>query len=130
MNLTNDSFALVLLCTHLGLPDDPKPKPLTTKEWVNLELKLAASTITPGHLSELPAGEIAKMLNIAVEEAQRLESLFSRGGLVVQEVEELESAGIWITTRLDKQYPQRFTDRLGAAAPVLLYGAGNVKLLN
>jgi DNA processing protein len=130
MNLTNDSFALVLLCTHLGLPEDPKPKPLTTKEWVSLELKLAASAITPGDLSELPAGEIAKALNVADEDAQRLASLFSRSGLVEQELAELESAGIWIATRLDDQYPQRFIDRLGAGAPVLLYGAGNVKLLN
>jgi len=130
MNLTNDSLAVVLLCTHLGLPDDPKPKPLTTKEWAHLEGKLKANAITAEHLSESSAGEIASMLDSSSEEAQRIESLFARRGLVEHEIEELESADIWIITRVDSQYPRRLTDRLGTAAPALLYGAGNVKLLN
>lgn len=37
--------------------------------------------------------------------------------------------GLWILTPVDPAYPHRIVDRLGFAAPVLLYGAGSPDLL-
>jgi predicted Rossmann fold nucleotide-binding protein DprA/Smf involved in DNA uptake len=37
--------------------------------------------------------------------------------------------GIWILTAADADYPEQLNTRLGNAAPVILFGAGNVALL-
>jgi predicted Rossmann fold nucleotide-binding protein DprA/Smf involved in DNA uptake len=47
-----------------------------------------------------------------------------------QELERLDDLGIWVLTRFDEDYPPRFSERLKGAAPVLLYGAGDARLLN
>jgi len=36
MKLTGDSLTLFLLCSHLGLSDEPAAKPLTAREWNDL----------------------------------------------------------------------------------------------
>jgi predicted Rossmann fold nucleotide-binding protein DprA/Smf involved in DNA uptake len=55
--------------------------------------------------------------------------LLNRGGNG-QELERLEELGIWVITRFDEAYPPRFTERLKSAAPLMLYGAGDARLLN
>jgi DNA processing protein len=129
MKLSNDSFALFLLCSHLGLPDEPDAKPLSAREWNQLEQKLANSF----NIAELPgssAAQIKSTLQMNDDEAARLAWLLDRGGVMEQELERLAELGIWIITRFDEDYPPRFTERLKGAAPVLLYGAGSARLLN
>jgi len=129
MKLSNDSFALFLLCSHLGLPDEPVAKPLSAREWNQVEQKLANSF----DIAELPgssAAQIKSTLQITDDEAARLAWLLDRGAVIEQELERLAELGIWIITRFDEDYPPRFTERLKGAAPVLLYGAGTPRLLN
>src|SRR5881296_2493368 len=129
MKLSNDSFALFLLCSHLGLPDEPDAKPLSAREWNQFEQKLANSF----DIEDLPgssAAQIKSTLQITDDEAARLAWLLDRGGVIEQELERLAELGIWIITRFDEDYPPRFTERLKGAAPVLLYGAGSARLLN
>ena len=130
MKLSNDSFALFLLCSHLGLPDEPAAKPLSAREWNQLESKLAASSVSVTDLPGSSADRIKSTLQINDAEAARLAWLLDRGGVMEQELERLAELGIWIITRLDEDYPPRFTERLKGAAPVLLYGAGSARLLN
>ena len=129
MKLSNDSFALFLLCSHLGLPDEPEAKPLSARELNQLEQKLANSF----NMAELPgssAAQIKSTLQTTDDEAARLAWLLDRGAVMEQELERLAELGIWIITRFDEDYPPRFTERLKAAAPVLLYGAGSARLLS
>lgn len=130
MKLTDDSFALFLLCSHLGLSDEPDAKPLSAREWNQLESKLAANSFSVTDLPGSSARQIKSTLQIDDHEAARLASLLDRGGVIEQEVDRLTERGIWIVTRLDEEYPPRFTERLKAAAPVLIYGAGDARLLN
>ena len=130
MKLSNDSFALFLLCSHLGLPDEPDAKPLSTREWHRLEQKVADNAFNIAKLPGSSAEQIKSDLQTDGEEAARLASLLDRGDVMEQELERLAELGIWIVTRFDEDYPTRFTERLKSAAPVMLYGAGSPRLLN
>jgi predicted Rossmann fold nucleotide-binding protein DprA/Smf involved in DNA uptake len=130
MKLSDESFALFLLCSHLGLPDEPAAKPLSSREWNLLEQKLAANSY---NLAELPGSsgqQIKSTLNVGDDEAARLAWLLDRGTVMEEEIERLAELNIWIITRFDEDYPPRLTERLKGAAPVILYGAGSARLLN
>jgi predicted Rossmann fold nucleotide-binding protein DprA/Smf involved in DNA uptake len=130
MKLSNDSFALFLLCSHLGLPDEPEAKPLSAREWNQLESKLAASSLRVAALAGLPAEQIKSTLQTDDVEAARLAWLLDRGNVLEEELARLDGLGISVITRFDEDYPPRFTERLKSAAPLLLYGAGEARLLN
>ncbi len=130
MKLRNDSFALFLVCSHLGLPDEPDAKPLSAREWNQVEQKLAANSFNVAELPGSSAAQIKSTLKITDDEAARLAWLLDRGAVIEQELERLAEFGIWVITRFDEDYPPRFAERLKGAAPVLLYGAGSARLLN
>jgi DNA processing protein len=130
MKISKDSFALFLLCSHLGLPDDAPAKPLSARDWSQLESKLDVNSLK---LSELPGSssdEIKSSLHTDDDEAKRLAWLLDRDSALNEELERLNELGIWVVTRFDEEYPLRFTERLKGAAPALLYGSGDSRLLN
>jgi DNA processing protein len=130
MNLTADSQAIVILCSHLGLPEEPDFKPLTLREWNSLARRLLDSPLgSPGGLLGLSAGALKAELALSESEAERLVWLLGRGGGLAVELERLESLGIWAMTRADTSYPRRLKQRLKQAAPVVLFGAGEQELL-
>ena len=128
--LSNDSFTLFLLCSHLALPDEPAAKPLSPREWNQLEQKLAASSSDLAQLRGSSSEHISSTLKIGEDEAARLARLLDRGGVMEGELERLEELGIWVITRFDEDYPPRLTERLKGNAPVMLHGAGSAHLLN
>src|SRR6476660_9334233 len=102
MKLGNDSFALFLLCSHLGLPDEPEAKPLSGREWNQLEQKLEANSCNIAELPGSSAGQIKSTLKLGDDEAARLAWLLGRGGVMEQELDRLGDLGIWIITRFDE----------------------------
>jgi DNA processing protein len=123
--LTPDAQAILLLCSHLGLPPHADLAPLTLREWNSLARTIKASTLAhPGALLGLSAAELQAALAIPPSEATRLARLLERGGTLAIEVERLSSLGIWISTRVDADYPERLRRRLGGSAPLVLCGAG------
>lgn len=129
MNFTPESQTILLLCSHLGLPAQPDPAPLTLREWNPLERKLASSALgNPSGLLGLGATEIVTALGISLGEAERLARLLARGGVLAIEIERLESLGIWAMTRADQGYPVRLLERLKDSAPVVLFGSGGAGL--
>lgn len=130
MNLTTDSQVVLLLCSHLGLPADADPTPLTLREWNPLVRKLQASSLErPGVLLGLSAAELQAALDLTTAEAERLARLLERGGALAIELERLASLGIWALTRADESYPQRLRQRLKESAPAVIFGAGDLNLL-
>lgn len=130
MKLGNDSFALFLLCSHLGLPDEPGAKPLSAREWNTLESKLAANSVSVTDLPGSTAEQIKSTLQTNDDEAARLAWLLDRSGTMEEELDRLTELGIWVITRFDEDYPPRLIERLKGSAPVILYGAGDTRLLN
>ena len=130
MRLSNESFALFLLCSHLGLPDEPDAKPFSAREWNQLEQKLEANSSNAAVLPGSSAQRIKSTLKIGDDEAARLAWLLDRGGVMEEELNRLAELGIWVITRFDDDYPPRLTERLKGAAPVIIYGAGDARLLS
>ena len=59
----------------------------------------------------------------------RLRALLRRGFAMGTAVEAWLRAGIWIISRYDAAYPRPLIERLGGSAPPLLFGYGDVELL-
>lgn len=63
------------------------------------------------------------------EFGERLRVLLRGGFAMATAVEAWMRAGIWIVSRYDREYPRMLIERLGDAAPPLLFGYGDVELL-
>lgn len=61
---------------------------------------------------------------------ERLQTLLGRGFLLSQAVEHWNSRAIWVISRADARYPKRLKSRLKEDAPPLLYGCGDIALLD
>jgi predicted Rossmann fold nucleotide-binding protein DprA/Smf involved in DNA uptake len=59
----------------------------------------------------------------------RLDALLGRGFLLSQAVERWNARAIWVISRADSSYPKRLKTRLKEDAPPLLYGCGEIGLL-
>lgn len=59
----------------------------------------------------------------------RLDALLGRGFLLSQAVERWNALSIWVISRADAKYPKRIKERLKEDAPPLLYGCGQISLL-
>ncbi len=130
MNQSHESLVLFSLGSRLSSPDEPDVKPLTTREWSELERKLELNSIDASKLPGLTSAQIESDLQIDPGEADRIARLLARSHMLQQELERLEALGIWLLTRFDEGYPPKLIARLGRAAPLMLYGAGDAQLLN
>ncbi len=125
MLISTDSLVIMLLCSRLGLPSDPDPAPLTLRQWNPIARKMAAAGLRPGSLLGQSAAQLAATLDEPIEDAEKLNALLDRRAAVELELQRLDSLGIWVRTRVDEEYPQRYRQRLKESAPVILYGAGD-----
>lgn len=133
MNLSPDSFVLLLLCSHLGLStktgNDDDPAPLKLKEWNPLARKLHARSMRPSDLLGLAAGDLQARLNLEEAETLTIARLLERRENLTGELDRLEPLGIQAVTRADGDYPQKYRQRLKESAPTVLFFAGNKDLL-
>jgi predicted Rossmann fold nucleotide-binding protein DprA/Smf involved in DNA uptake len=130
MTLSPDSQTLLLLCSHLGLPADPNPSPLTLREWNPLARKLQSATLRPADLLGLSTADLLQTrLSLAEDEAIRLARLLERSGALAIALERLESLGIHALTRADAEYPPKYRQVLKESAPAVLFYAGERALL-
>jgi len=130
MTLSADSQAMLLICSHLGLPSNPDPAPYTLREWNPLARKIQASPLKrPEGLLGLEVAELQKHLDLSQAEATRLARLLQRSGALAIELERLASLGISPITRADAHYPAPYRQRLKESAPAVLFYAGEAALL-
>lgn len=112
---SDDRLAIIALTTPLGfLPGEAmRVAPLTLKEWS--VLRSDANRI--GSLYDALA-EMDHSLRYRADE------LLARCGQVKSAVRELEDRGIWVATLGEDGYPSRWSTRLAASSPPVVYGAG------
>ncbi|MCK4260204.1 MAG: DNA-protecting protein DprA [Halanaerobiales bacterium] len=130
---SNDSQVILLLCLNLGITKKNLniPKSLTLSEWNKLTLKLQNSEMQrPSSFLETTPKYWKKQLNLTDGQVERIQQLLARGGQIGIELERLNSLGIWILTRAEETYPKRLKQLLKFKSPVILFGAGDKKLLN
>lgn len=129
-SLNSDSLVMLLLCSDLALTNY-SVKPYTLHQWEILSKKLLKSGLQrPKSFLETNPNDWKKELQISHEDIERINILLSRSGQMAFEIERLSSMGIWITTRAENTYPQRYKKLLRTKSPIILYGAGDLESLN
>jgi DNA processing protein len=129
MELTLNTKAILLLTAPLitgrGRSD---LDPLTVGEYKRLVRLLRESQRQPADFLGPDAGEILMQFHPHFG-PERLESLLGRGFLLSQAIERWQARAIWVISRADAAYPKRLKKRLREDAPPVLYGCGDVALL-
>jgi predicted Rossmann fold nucleotide-binding protein DprA/Smf involved in DNA uptake len=130
--LNDNGQAVLALCSNLTAKgsgtDDVQPFKLS--EWNELASQIETSSFkNPAALQGRSAAEIAKELNLPEDESERTVRLLDRSGALAMELEALVSRGLWAVTRVDELYPAKLRDALKHQAPTVLFGAGDIRLL-
>ena len=132
-HLGDDGQAMLLLCSSFALPPtaaDMDLSPLKLSEWNQLERKLRESSLKhPAALHGLSSAELGKALALRADEAERIARLLEFDTRLSLELENLFERGLWAVTRLDELYPASLRDTLKHQAPTVLFGSGNIQLL-
>ena len=127
--LSADTQVVLLLCSRLGQRDENGAKPLTARQYGVLTRWLRERSMRPGDL--LDHGGRARLAELQSSDlvSEALEKLLDRGAALGIMAERWTSRGLWVLSRSDDAYPGRLKSYLGQAAPPLLFGAGEPRLL-
>ena len=127
--LTSNTQAILLLTAPLVAGrGDLSAKLFSLGEYNKLARLLREKQKQPADLIGVDAGEV---IGICARQfgADRLEALLGRGFLLSQAVERWSARSIRVISRADPAYPKRLKTRLKEDAPPLLYGCGDLTLL-
>lgn len=102
---------------------------LTPGEYKRLARHLREIQSQPADLVSPDASELLRACQPVIEEA-RLQRLLGRGFLLSQVIERWQARAIWVISRADDQYPRRLKARLREDSPAVLYGCGDIGLLD
>lgn len=127
---SDDSLAILLLCSHLAIGKGLSLKPLNDADWSVVTDKLVSTHLKPGDLLGKGADELRGILGLDAAAAERMARLLARGGQLALELERLSSLGVWAMTRADPGYPGRLRRRLRQRMPAMLFGIGRPELLS
>ena len=130
-SLSADDQAIMLLAVRLKGTAKGDPAPLSPTEYDGLAAWLHAQKRRPADL----LGDFDAALDgweppSAKLTIDRIRFLLGRGMSLAMEQERWDSAGLWVLTRANASYPSRLRQRLGRTRPPLLFGAGDVRLLD
>ena len=127
--LTPNTQAILLLTAPLiaGRGENSRDL-LSLGEYNRLALILRQKQKQPADLVAPDAQELIELCAQPFGRA-RLDALLGRGFLLSQAVERWNARAIWVTSRADSRYPKRLKARLKEDAPPLLYGCGDITLL-
>ena len=101
---------------------------LSPGEYKRIARRLREMQRQPADLLSQDAADLHRACQLVVEES-RLHRLLGRGFLLSQAIERWKARAIWVISRADADYPRRLKARLREDAPAVLYGCGNISLL-
>lgn len=101
---------------------------LSPGEYKRLARHLHEIQRQPADLVSPDAVEIMHACKPVIDE-ERLQRLLARGFLLSQVIERWQARAIWVISRADPEYPRRLKARLRQDAPAVLYGCGDIGLL-
>lgn len=101
---------------------------LSPGEYKRLARHLREIQRQPADLLAPDAVEILRVCQPVIDEI-RLQKLLGRGFLLSQVIERWQARAIWVISRADAEYPRRLKARLREDAPAVLYGCGDMSLL-
>lgn len=137
-SVSDNTKVSLLLCGRFSSREEVNP--LTDAQYNLLALALCDLKLQPSDL--LADGHVVRDVwekAAALRETQgsrvtpvpleAIQALLQRGMALASSLTEWANRGIWVLGRSDDAYPKRYRERLGIHAPVLLYGAGEKRLL-
>ena len=101
---------------------------LSPGEYKRLARHLREIQRQPADLVSPDAAAILRACQPVIDE-NRLQKLLGRGFLLSQVIERWQARAIWVVSRADAEYPRRLKARLREDAPAVLYGCGDMALL-
>jgi predicted Rossmann fold nucleotide-binding protein DprA/Smf involved in DNA uptake len=101
---------------------------LSPGEYKRLARHLREMQRKPADLVTLDAADLLRACQPVIDEG-RLTRLLARGFLLSQVIERWQARAIWVVSRADADYPRRLKARLREDAPAVLYGCGDISLL-
>lgn len=128
-SLTQDTQATLLLCARLGQQNGQTGKPLTTPQYSLLARWLQEQSLRPRDLLHDLGRERLGALNLKDISREDVESLLERGTALAVLIERWTSHGLWVISRGDPEYPNRYKNYLQHASPPVLFGVGDVSVL-
>jgi DNA processing protein len=127
--LTSNTQAILLLTAPLNTGRGETSRDLLSLgEYNRLALILRQKQKQPADLIGADADELIDLCAQPFGR-ERLDALLGRGFLLSQSVERWNARAIWVISRADSRYPKRLKTRLKEDAPPLLYGCGDIALL-
>lgn len=131
MSISNDSYAILLLCSDLALKNNTDElKAFSISQWYKLADHLTNNELKPSDLFNISSENIKHKLNLNIDLTIRIEKLLSRAGQFGIELSELNEKGIYTITIADEEYPDKLKTKLNRNTPPFLYYAGKLSLLN
>ncbi len=124
----NTQVILLLTAPLLSGRGEPSSDLLSPGEYNRLARALREKQRQPADLIGPDAAEVVGLCSPAFGQA-RLEALLGRGFLLGQAVDQWNARAIWVVSRADAAYPRRLKARLKEDAPAVLYGCGDMGLL-
>ncbi len=129
LTLSLNTQAILLLTAPLIAGQGPlSPDLLSSGEYKRFARRLHEMQRQPADLLSSDATELLRACQPFIEE-NRLSRLLGRGFLLSQAIERWQARAIWVVSRADAAYPRRLKARLRENAPAVLYGCGNIGLL-
>lgn len=101
---------------------------LTPGEYKRLARHLREIQRQPADLVSPDAADLLRACKPVIDEV-RLQRLLQRGFLLSQVIERWQARAIWVVSRADVEYPRRLKARLREDAPAVIYGCGDMALL-
>lgn len=127
--LTLNTQAILLLTAPLiAGRGEPSCDLLTLGEYNRLARILREKQRQPADLIGADAQDLIELCARPLGRT-RLDALLARGFLLGHAVERWNARAIWVISRADSRYPKRLKARLKEDAPPLLYGCGEMGLL-
>ncbi len=124
----NTQAILLLTAPLIAGRGAPSPDLLTPGEYKRLARHLREIQRQPADLVSSEATETIRACQSVIDEG-RLQRLLTRGFLLSQVIEHWHARAIWVVSRADAEYPRRLKARLRENAPAVLYGCGDIGLL-
>lgn len=124
----NTQAILMLTAPLIAGRGTGSPDLLSPGEYKRLARHLREIKRQPADLVSADAVEILRDCQSVFEES-RLQRLLGRGFMLSQAIERWQARAMWVVSRADVGYPRRLKVRLREDAPAVLYGCGDVGLL-
>ena len=125
---TENAHAIIVLCSYLCKNDGIAP--LEPNEWTECAEKLLNAKKQPSDIFDFSDDDFGGIFGLDKSQIERFVRLRDRSASIAIECANLESRGIFITTRADKDYPMAIKKKLTKKSPPLFYYCGDIGIAN